>query len=137
MAMGIWTCLPGTLLHMARETGHSDRLAVLPALASGYNQTYAVDIDGDGKMDIVAVDTPPSTLSPGTVQYAFTVFHNAGGGNFTTMGPYPLAPSFAAGSSVIYNIFGLSFADLNGDGRIDVLSQSNAVPAGNAGSRPD
>ncbi len=112
--------------------GTFGRVAVLPALATGYNQTYAVDIDGDGKMDIVAVDTPPAVSSPGTVQYAFTVFHNAGGGNFTVMGPYPLAPSFTAGSSVIYNVFGLSFADLNGDGRIDVLSQSNAVPAGNA-----
>jgi hypothetical protein len=103
-------------------------------LATGYSQTYAVDIDGDGKTDIVAVDTPPAVSAPGTVQYAFTVFHNAGAGNFTAMGPYPLAPSFAAGSSIQYNVFGLSFADLNGDGRIDVLSQSNAVPTGNAAS---
>jgi hypothetical protein len=124
--------LAGNTVAYGMGDGTFGRVAVLPALASGYNQTYAVDIDGDGKMDIVAVDTPPSTLAPGTVQYAFTVFHNAGGGSFTTMGPYPLAPSFAAGSSVIYNIFGLSFADVNGDGRIDVLSQSNAVPAGNA-----
>ena len=34
--------------------------------------------------------------------------------------------------SVFYNIFGLSFADVNGDGRIDVLSQSNADSDGNA-----
>ena len=27
-----------------------------------------------------------------------------------------------------FNIFGLSFADFNGDGKIDVLSQSNFVP---------
>src|ERR1700761_2939210 len=49
------------------------RVAVLPALAPGYNQTYAVYIDGEGKMDIVAVDPPPAVTSPGTVQYAFTV----------------------------------------------------------------
>ncbi len=124
--------LAGNTVAYGKGDGTFGRVAVLPALASGYSQTYAVDIDGDGKMDIVAVDTPPSVSTPGTVQYAFTVFHNAGGGSFTAMGPYPLAPSFAAGSSVAYNIFGLSFADVNGDGRMDILSQSNAVPTGNA-----
>jgi FG-GAP-like repeat/FG-GAP repeat len=123
--------LAGNTVAYGKGDGTFVRVAVLLALASGFNQTYAVDIDGDGKTDIVAVDTPPSTLTPGTVQYAFTVFHNAGAGNFTAMGPYPLAPSFAAGSSVFYNIYGLSFADVNGDGRIDVLSQSNSIPLGN------
>jgi hypothetical protein len=124
--------LAGNTVAYGKGDGTFGNVAVLPALATGYNQTYTVDIDGDGKMDIVAVDTPPAVSAPGTVQYAFTVFRNAGGGNFTPMEPYPLAPSFAAGSSVAYNIFGLSFADVNGDGRIDVLSQSNAVPTGNA-----
>jgi Bacterial Ig-like domain (group 3)/FG-GAP-like repeat/FG-GAP repeat len=122
--------LAGNTVAYGKGDGTFGRVEVLPALATGYDQTYAVDIDGDGKLDIVAVDTPPATLAPGTVQYGFTVFHNAGGGSFTTMGP--LAPSFAAGSDVFYNIFGLSFADVNGDGRIDVLSQSNAVPLGTA-----
>ncbi len=124
--------LAGNTVAYGKGDGTFGRVAVLPALASGYSQTYAVDIDGDGKTDIVAVDTPPAVSAPGTVQYAFTVFHNGGSGSFTAMGPYPLAPSFAAGSSVFYNIFGLSFADVNGDGRMDVLSQSNAVPLGNA-----
>lgn len=126
--------LAGNTVAYGKGDGTFGRVAVLPALASGYNQTYAVDINGDGKTDIVAIDTPPAVTAPGTVQYAFTVFHNAGGGTFTAMGPYPLAPSFAAGSSASYNIFGLSFADVNGDGRIDVLSQSNSVFAGNAAS---
>ena len=124
--------LAGSTVAYGKGDGSFGRVAVLPALATGYNQTYAVDIDGDGKMDIVAVDTPPAVSAPGTVQYAFTVFHNAGGGNFTLQGPFQLAPPFTAGSSVAYNIFGLSFADVNGDGHIDVLSQSNVVPAGNA-----
>ncbi len=124
--------LGGNTVAYGNGDGTFGRVAVLPALSSGYSQTYAVDIDGDGKTDIVAVDTPPAVSAPGTVQYAFTVFHNAGGGSFTAMGPYPLAASFPAGSSVAYNIYGLSFADINGDGRIDVLSQSNAVPSGNA-----
>jgi hypothetical protein len=128
--------LAGNTVAYGNGDGTFGRVAVLPALATGYSQTYAVDIDGDGKTDIVAVDTPPAVSAPGTVQYAFTVFHNNGGDSFTTMGPYPLAPSFQAGGlcCAIYNIFGLSFADVNGDGRIDVLSQSNAVPLGNAES---
>jgi Bacterial Ig-like domain (group 3)/FG-GAP-like repeat len=128
--------LAGNTVAYGKGDGTFGRVAVLPALATGYDQTYAVDIDGDGKVDIVAVDTPPAVSAPGTVQYAFTVFHNAGSGSFTAMGPYPLAPSFAAGSSAIYNIFGLSFADVNGDGRIDVLSQSNAIPPVTGGTQP-
>ena len=122
--------LAGNTVAYGKGDGTFGTAAVLPALAAGYNQTYAVDIDGDGKMDIVAVDTPPAVSAPGTVQYAFTVFHNAGGGSFTAMGPYPLTPSFSAGSGlryVKYNIYGLGFADVNGDGRIDVLSQSNEL----------
>jgi hypothetical protein len=122
--------LAGNTVAYGKGDGTFGRVAVLPALASGYSQTYAVDIDGDGKTDIVAVDTPPPASAPGTVQYAFTVFHNDGAGSFTAMGPYPLAPSFAPGSSIFFNIYGLSFADVNGDGRIDVLSQSNEPPFG-------
>jgi Bacterial Ig-like domain (group 3)/FG-GAP-like repeat/FG-GAP repeat len=128
--------LAGNTVAYGNGDGTFGRVAVLPVLATGYNQTYGVDIDDDGKTDIVAVDTPPAVSAPGTVQYAFTVFHNNGGGSFTAMGPYPLARSFQAGGlcCAIYNIFGLSFADVNGDGRIDVLSQSNAIPVGNAES---
>jgi Big-like domain-containing protein/VCBS repeat protein len=126
--------LAGNTVAYGKGDGTFGTVAVLPALATGYNQTYGVDIDGDGKLDIVAVDTPPAApLSPGsTVQYAFTVFHN-NGGSFTAMGPYPLAPSFIGGTGPndFCNIFGLSFADVNGDDRIDVLSQSNTLPAGN------
>jgi Bacterial Ig-like domain (group 3)/FG-GAP-like repeat len=104
--------------------------AVIPVLVTGFDQTFAVDINGDGKPDIIAVNTPPKpTLNPGTVRFTFTVFRNDGGGTFTSLGTFPLAPSFQTGNLCcgLYNIYGLSFADLNGDGKLDVLSQSTEV----------
>jgi FG-GAP-like repeat len=133
--------LLGNTVAYGKGDGTFSRVAVLPALATGFGETYAADVAGDGKLDIVEVDTPPSTRTPGTVQYMFTVFRNDGSGTFTSLGSFPLAPSFQNGSSIynmlydMYNIFSLSFADLNGDGKVDVLSLSNEVPQGN-GSAP-
>ena len=89
--------LAGNTVAYGKGDGTFGNVAVLPALATGYNQTYAVDIDGDGKLDIVAVDTPPAVSAPGTVQYAFTVFHNAGGGNFTRDGTVSAGPLVRGG----------------------------------------
>jgi hypothetical protein len=122
--------LIGNTVAYGKGDGTFSNPTVLPVLATGFSQVYAVDINGDGKLDIVAVNTPPApTTNPSTVQYMFTVFHNDGGGTFTSLGTFPLAPSFQTVDlcCAYYNIFGLSFADLNGDGKVDVLSQSNAV----------
>jgi hypothetical protein len=122
--------LIGNTVAYGKGDGTFSRVAVLPVLATGFSQAYAIDVNGDGKLDIVAVNTPPApTTNPGTVQFMFTVFHNDGGGTFTSLGTFPLAPSFQTVGlcCAYYNIFGLSFADLNGDGKVDVLSQSNAV----------
>ena len=71
---------------------------VLPVLATGFIQAYAVDINGDGKLDIVAVNTPPRAIdTPGTAQFTFTVFRNDGGGTFTSLGSFPLAPPVQTG----------------------------------------
>jgi hypothetical protein len=129
--------LMGNTVAYGNGDGTFSRVAVLPALATGFNQTYAVDVNGDGKLDIVAVNTPPKpTDNPSTVQFMFTVFRNDGGGTFTSLGTFPLAPSFQTGGLCCssYDIFGLSFADLNGDGKVDVLSQSNAVNDTNTGA---
>jgi hypothetical protein len=103
---------------------------ILPALAGGFIQAYAVDVNGDGKLDIVAVNMPPApTINPSTVQFMFTVFRNDGGGTFTSLGTFPLAPSFQTGNlcCASFGIIGLNFADVNGDGKLDVLSQSTVV----------
>lgn len=122
--------LVGNIVAYGSGDGTFSRVAVLPILANGFSQTYGVDVNGDGKLDILAVNTPPPpTLLPGTVQFLFTVFRNDGGGTFTSLGSFPLAPSVQSGVNLccgIVAVRGLSFADLNGDGKTDVLSQSTA-----------
>ncbi|MFL6429593.1 MAG: FG-GAP-like repeat-containing protein [Acidobacteriaceae bacterium] len=124
--------LLGNTVAYGKGDGTFSNPTVLPVLATGFSQAYAVDINGDGKLDIVAVNTPPkpTSISVTTVQYMFTVFRNDGGGTFTSLGTFPLAASFQTGNlcCATYGINGLSFADLNGDGKLDVLSQSNVVP---------
>ena len=129
--------LDGNLVFHGKGDGTFANPSVLPLLASGFNQSsdpyevesYAVDVNGDGKLDIVAVNAPPSPyIGTGTIQYVFTVFRNDGDGTFTSLGSFPLAAPFDGGAYLCcsaFNIFGLSFADLNGDGKMDVLSQSN------------
>ncbi len=127
--------LVGNSVAYGNGDGTFGRVAVLPALATGFNQTYAVDVNGDGRLDIVAVNTPPDpATATGTVQFTFTVFRNDGGGTFTSLGSFPLGAAIAPGSYSSFNVFGLSFADLNGDGKLDVISQSNSVAFGNAES---
>jgi hypothetical protein len=136
--------LDGNLVFHGKGDGTFANPSVLPILASGFNQTnsdpyavesYAVDVNGDGKLDIVAVNAPPDP-GMGTIQYAFTVFRNDGAGTFTSIGSSPLAAPFDGGGyecCVRLDIFGLSFADFNGDGKVDVLSQSNFIPFGQGG----
>ncbi|HEY3988809.1 MAG TPA: FG-GAP-like repeat-containing protein [Acidobacteriaceae bacterium] len=133
--------LIGNMVAYGKGDGTFSSFAMLPVLATGFNQTYAIDVNGDGKLDIVAVNTPPVPANSGpAVQFMFTVFRNDGSGTFTSLGSFPLAAPAQPGQNLCcgsYNIFGLSFADMNGDGKVDVLSQSNWVPIGNGGNGND
>jgi hypothetical protein len=98
----------------------------VPFLASGFCTEYTADVNGDGKTDILAV--PLASVPPGFSegQYAVTVFLNQGGGSFVSNGTFPVAP--VAGG--LYVSFPQPvFVDLNGDGKLDMITQIQPVGA--------
>ena len=85
-------------------TGHFKKAVYYPTGASAQEQqVYLVDVNGDGKLDIVTAN------SDGTL----SVLLNKGNGTYTTE---PLVPA-------VDNLFyqeSLTFADFNGDGKMDI-----------------
>jgi large repetitive protein len=63
------------------------------------------DVNGDGKADIVAAGSQSEEA------WSLSVLLNKGGGDFATAVDQPLGP----------NLQGLALADLNGDGKLDVV----------------
>jgi hypothetical protein len=116
----------GDMVAYGNGDGTFSPLAVPPILASGFGQTYAVDVNGDGKLDIIGIDTPNLATDTGTAQLAFTVFRNDGSGKFTSLGTFPYGSPYQA-CCATWNFFALSFGDVNGDGKLDVVSESNSL----------
>jgi hypothetical protein len=107
-------------------------------LSTGFVTSYAADLNGDGKTDILAVDTFGATpLNPGPVQFAVTVFLNQGAGSFTSAGSFPVTTQLSdnAGFAAL-NFFAPTFVDLNGDGKLDLITQTQAVVATEIGGDP-
>ena len=126
--------LIGNMVAYGNGDGTFSNPAVLSNVTTGFRQTYIVEgLAGSGQA-LVAVNAPPSTIpTSGTVQYTFTVFSYSFG-TFTSLGNFALAAPIQLGGNccALLNVFGLSFGDVNGDGNLDVISQSNSVPLGNA-----
>lgn len=107
---------------------------VTPAfLSSGFGGTYAADVTGDGKPDIIAVNAIPlaSLGNVANIPLEVTVFANHGSGNFQSLGAFALGTGQYSGSITLAS---LSFADLNGDGKLDLVAQMYFVGNGNAAS---
>ena len=103
---------------------------VTPAfLSSGFIGTYAADVTGDGKPDIIAVNAIPlASLGEANIPLEVTVFANKGSGNFHSLGAFTLGTGYP-GSIALAS---LSFVDLNGDGKLDMVAQMYFVLFGNA-----
>jgi hypothetical protein len=106
-------------------------------LSSGFVTSYAADLNGDGKTDILAVVTiPGSSLVAGPVQVSVTVFLNQGAGSFTSAGTFPVMAPYSNNAGFSVNVFAPTFVDLNGDGKLDLVTQTQLVVATQVGSDP-
>ncbi len=86
---------------------------------------------GDGKPDIIAVNAIPlaSLGQEANIPLEVTVFANQGSGNFKSLGTFTLGTGGYPGSTALAS---LSFVDLNGDGKLDMVAQMYFVSLGNA-----
>ena len=128
------------LVNTATSTGGSASLAVILGTASGSFQpatNYTLpggigisavidDFNGDGKPDIVVSS---SSFSSGTTTYSLTFFAGKGDGTFQT--PQSVTVTPPAGISGRAPYFGLTSADLLGNGKKDLVTSAGIVLLGN------
>ena len=86
-------------LLVAYGNGDGTFAAAVPVsfLSSGFVTSYAADLNGDGKTDILAVQWDSATFFGAPVQFAFTVFLNQGAGSFISAGSFPVSAPTTGG----------------------------------------
>jgi Bacterial Ig-like domain (group 3)/FG-GAP-like repeat len=128
--------LDGLLVSFGKGDGTFAQAVPVPFLSSGFQAAYAADLNGDGKPDIIAINSVTlSLLTTSLVQPAITVFLNGGNGSFAAAGTFPIIPPVGGNSEQIL-VSPPAFADLNGDGKLDMVTQTTVIPLGNAGGVP-
>jgi Bacterial Ig-like domain (group 3)/FG-GAP-like repeat len=119
--------LCGLLVAYGNGDGTFAQAVPVSFLSSGFVTSYAADLDGDGKTDIVAVPViPQSSVGIDQLQFSVTVFMNQGSGSFTSTGTFPIAP-LAFGSPYFLPPY---VVDVNGDGKPDLITQTQTLAFG-------
>jgi len=123
--------LIGTAVAYGNGEGSFQQPVTVPFLSSGFAGSYAADVTGDGKLDIIAVNAIPlaSLGQLANIPLQVTVFANQGSGNFRSLGTFTLGFGQYSGSVTLAS---LSLVDLNGDGKLDIVAQMYFVGMGNA-----
>jgi FG-GAP-like repeat len=111
----------GIGLFLSQANGSFTAATILGGFPAGVNRFSATasieDVNGDGKLDIVAMGGSFTNTSSSTV---VTTFLGNGNGGFTSASTSTLALSFST----------FVLADFNGDGRVDLLTAQGAWAPG-------
>jgi hypothetical protein len=98
--------------------------ATFPGISVG-SPLLTADLNGDGKADLVG---PVVLLNQGFYYGDIQVLLGNGDGTFSALAPFP------PGNGLSFYYTAVALADLNGDGKLDVISLDEYLPTDNIGA---